>query len=115
VDTGKPKPRKRHFEAMDTDGNGSISLDEFTVAHEKRMAARKEKMGDKWNPEIAAKMPSAEVVFGKMDTDENGEVTKEEMKAGRETRTVNAREKGRRGRGHGDHPVGAEKVEEVQE
>jgi hypothetical protein len=70
------------FKKMDADGNGTVSLAEFTAAEEKRIEARKKKMGDKWNAEKAAKMPSAEERFKKLDKDGNGELTPDEMKSG---------------------------------
>lgn len=68
------------FKAMDTDGNGTISLAEFKVAQEKRMAERKAKMGDKWDEARAAKMPTAEQTFKRLDTDGNGALTPEELR-----------------------------------
>ena len=67
------------FKAMDTDGNGTVSLAEYTVVQEKRIAARKEKMGDKWNAERAAKMPSPAERFKLADKDGNGELTPQEL------------------------------------
>ena len=55
-----------HFKAMDTDGDGSISSGEFSAMHEKRMAKMKERLGDKWDPERAAKHPGAEEIFEKI-------------------------------------------------
>ena len=80
----KPDPGQRaaeHFKAMDTDGNGTISLAEFTAAQEKRTAELKAKLGDKWDAEKAAKMPSAEEKFKKTDTNGDGALTLEEMNA----------------------------------
>jgi len=73
--------RKGHFEEVDADGSGGLSLAEFKAAHEKRMAAMKERMGDRWDPERAAKHPGAEEIFKKIDADGDGQATKEEMKA----------------------------------
>ena len=70
-----------HFKMMDKDGNGSISLAEFKVMHEQRIAKMKERMGDKWDPERAAKRPTAEAIFAKMDTDKSASLTADEMKA----------------------------------
>jgi hypothetical protein len=67
------------FAAMDTDGNGSISLAEFKVAHEKRMAAMKERMGDKAPP---APKKTAEEIFAALDTNKDNALSKEEIKAG---------------------------------
>ena len=88
------------FKAMDKDGNGSISLDEFKAAHEKRVAAMKERMGDKWDESRASKMPSSEDVFKKTDADSDGAVTLEEMKQAREKRREMMGEH-RRGQGEG--------------
>lgn len=62
------------FEAMDTDKNGSISLEEFKVNFAKRQGMRKAE-GDK-------PQPTAEDVFNKLDTDKSGSLSKEEMMAG---------------------------------
>jgi len=72
--------RAEHFKAADTDASGGLSLAEFKVMHEKRMAMMKEHLGDRYNEEWAAKMPSAEGIFAKIDADESGEITKEEMR-----------------------------------
>ena len=86
---GDGKQKKEHvkpvkqspFEKLDTDGNGSISLQEFSVMHDARMAKMKEKMGDKWTEEKAAKMQTAEVAFAKMDGNGDGAISAEEMSA----------------------------------
>lgn len=69
----------QRFAKLDTDQNGSVSLAEFTAGHEKRMAMMKERMGDKWDAERAAKSPGPEVAFGKMDSNHDGMLSKEEM------------------------------------
>jgi len=71
---------------MDADGNGTVSLNEFTAAHKKRLEIRKKRMGDKWDESRAAKMPSPDVIFKKIDADENGELTSEEMRAAHKKR-----------------------------
>lgn len=90
------------FAAMDTDGDGAISLDEFTVAHKKRVDEMKARMGDKWDEERAAKRPGPEEMFKQIDKDNNGKATKEEMAAHRKAMMENFR--GRRGgpRGEGE-------------
>lgn len=93
-------PRGGWFKTMDTDTNGTVSLSEFTIAHEKRLADRKARMGDKWDAEKAAKMPTPEERFKKLDADGNGELTKDEMK------------KARGNRGPGDQKPGDDKSEE---
>ena len=96
------------FKAMDTDGNGTISLEEFKAAHEKRIAERKAKMGDKWDEARAAKMPTAEELFKKMDTNGDGALTPDELRQGRMNRRPAPGEgvKGARGhRGQGDKPA----------
>lgn len=74
------------FAAMDKDGNGSVSLEEYKVDREKRMAAYKERAGDRWDEARAAKMPSAEESFKKMDANADGAVTQEEMTEARKKR-----------------------------
>lgn len=77
---GDPEAR---FKAMDTDGNGTISLEEHKAGHEKRIAAMKERMGDKFD---ASKVPNPEESFKKIDTDGNGQLSKEEMQAAHKAR-----------------------------
>ena len=83
------------FAAADTDGNGMLSLAEFEAMHNKRQEKMKERLGDKYDPEKAAKRPSAAKIFERLDADANGSVTKEEMAAGR------AKGRERRGGGQG--------------
>jgi len=78
---GPPRDGKARFEAADTDGSGGISLEEFKAGHEKRMAAMKEHMGDRWDPARAAQHPGPEEIFKKIDADGNGQLTQEEMMA----------------------------------
>ena len=102
----KNQAKKKHgehgaarFKAADTDGDGSISLDEFTVMHEKRVARMKERLGDRWDPERAAKRPKAEDIYNKIDADGDHSVTEAEMKeAGKR---MHARH-GKRGDGKGE-------------
>ncbi len=112
---GRGDRGKEHFAKNDTDGNGSLSLAEFTVAHEKRIAERKEKMGDKWDEERAAKRPGPEEMFKKIDKDADGALTQEEM--GQAHRNRRRRKDGDGGKGKGKHKDGdkdikKDKVEE---
>jgi len=95
--------RKEMFSKLDADGSETISLEEFKVGHEKRIAMRKERMGDKWDESRAAKMPSAEDIFKKMDTDGDGELTKEEMRDSHKKRMQ------ARGQGRGEKSEGCPK------
>jgi hypothetical protein len=65
------------FKEMDTDKNGSISLDEFKVVQEKRIEGMKKRMGEKFD---ATKVPSAEEAFKKADADANGSLSMEELR-----------------------------------
>jgi hypothetical protein len=85
---------EKHFTETDADGSGEISLAEFKVMLEAKHEVMKEKLGDKYDPERAAKRPSAEEIFKKIDADENGGLSKEEMHKAHKAR-------GRRGKGHG--------------
>jgi hypothetical protein len=99
---GDPEAR---FKAIDTDGNGTISLAEFKAGHEKRMAAMKERMGDKFD---ASKAPNPDEIFKKIDANGDGQATKEEMKnAG--PGPGGHREGGRRGHGEGAPKADANK------
>lgn len=69
------------FELFDTNGDGAVSKEEFVKHHEEMMARRKEKMGDKFDAERAAKMPDPAAIFAKMDADGNGSLSKEELAA----------------------------------
>ena len=64
--------KKNHFAAMDANNDGTVSSAEFATMHEKRVAAMKERMGDRYDPERAAKRPSAGEIFTRIDTDGNG-------------------------------------------
>jgi hypothetical protein len=63
----------------DANGDGMLSLDEFKVLDAKRQELRKAKMGDKYDPARAAKMPTAEARFKKLDTNGDALLTQEEM------------------------------------
>jgi len=69
------------FAKLDTNGDGSISLDEFKVVQEKRLEKMKEKLGDKFDPE---KVPNTEKAFARIDTDHSGSISREELAAGRD-------------------------------
>lgn len=75
--------KARRFAGMDANTNGVISLDEYTAMLATREEAVKQRMGDKYDAEKAAKKPSAEEVFKKLDTDASGTLSKEEFDAGR--------------------------------
>lgn len=85
---------EKHFTETDADGSGEISLAEFKVMIEAKHEAMKEKLGDKYDPERAAKRPAAEEIFKKIDADEDGNLTREEMRAAHSKR-------GRHGKGRG--------------
>lgn len=93
----RPTAEER-FAAADTDGNGTVSLEEFKVVHAKRLEAHKKRMGDRYDAERAAKMPSADETFKRLDTDGNGALTQEEMSKGHR-------------RGRGERPNRAAKKE----
>ena len=92
--------KKNHFAAMDANNDGTVSSAEFATMHEKRVAAMKERMGDRYDPERAAKRPSAGEIFTRIDTDGNGALSKEELKAGHRARRGARKGKGK-GRGKG--------------
>ena len=78
---GKP-PVKRDpaamFQRLDTDGNGTLSPEEYKVSYDKRMEAMKARAAAQ-NKEF--KMPTAEEAFAKIDTDADGSISKEEFVA----------------------------------
>ena len=103
---GDPEAR---FKALDADGNSTVSLAEFKASHEKRMAAMKERMGDKFD---ASKAPNPDEIFKKLDANGDGQATKEEMKEGQKLLghgPGGAREGGRHGKGEGAPKGGAGK------
>ncbi len=77
----KPDWAAKRLAAVDTDGNGLVSLDEFKAMQAKREEERKQKLGDKYDAARAAKQPSAEERFKKLDKDGSGDLTKEEFLA----------------------------------
>jgi hypothetical protein len=90
---GDPEAR---FKAMDTDGNGAISIEEYKASQEKRVASMKEKMGDKFD---AAKVPNPEEAFKKADANGDGQLSKEEVQSMRKAMGPGGRREG--GKGHG--------------
>jgi Ca2+-binding EF-hand superfamily protein len=106
------KDRSRHaeerFAAADTDSDGNISLPEFKALHAKRMEMIKKRMGDRFDAERAAKMPSSEEIYAKIDADGNKSVTKEEMSSAHKKRHKHHR--GGHGRGgEGEDGTGCNK------
>jgi hypothetical protein len=96
-----------HFKASDTDGNGSISLSEFTVMHEKRVARMKKRQGDRWDAERAAKRPSAAAIYKTIDADGNDSVSKAEMQEAGKRMHARHGKRGKRGKGKGKASCGA--------
>jgi hypothetical protein len=92
---GPGKKGGEMFVKADADGNGTLSLAEFTAMQAKREEMRKEKMGDKADPKREGKRPSVEERFAKLDANADGQLTKEELAAGRQGKG------GKGGRGHG--------------
>lgn len=90
----RPSPEER-FAAMDANEDGKISKKEFKAAHEKRMAAMKERRGDRELPE-GRTPPTAKEVFQRLDADSDGFLTKEELQAARQGR-MGAQQRGPRG------------------
>lgn len=90
-DMSRAERAAKNFAESDTDGNGTLSLEEFKAGHERRIAARKEHLGDKWDPEMAAKGPSVEEKFAKIDKDGDGQLTQDEMKAWNQERNEKKR------------------------
>jgi len=88
----------KRFSAVDTDANGVVSLEEFKAMQEKREETMKQRTGDKYDAEKAAKRPSAEEAFKKLDTDENGTLSKEELAAGRGPRGPRSQHEGKKGK-----------------
>lgn len=87
---GRPDPAKI-FAKIDTDSSGTISLDEFKVAHEKRKERMKERFGDREPPEEFTP-PTAEEIFAKMDANSDGSVTQAEFIAHEKERRAHRRQ-----------------------
>lgn len=82
---GAGKPEKKDFAMffaqIDTDGNGTLSLEEFKVNYDKRQAFRKAR-AEKQNPGVEVPAaPTAAEAFAKVDTDADGSISKEEFEA----------------------------------
>ena len=101
----------QRFKAADTDGNGTISLAEFEIMHAKRVARIKENIGDRFDPERAAKRPSAAEIFAKIDTDQSGDLTKQELHQAHKQRMERRQERGGKG---GPERIGAPAGDDVQ-
>ena len=91
------KDHAEHFKASDTDDSGGLSVTEFTAMHEKRRAMMKKKLGDRYDAERAAKMPTPDKIFAKIDTDNSGEISQEEMGAAHKRRGKHGPRKGKGG------------------
>ena len=79
---GERAPRQdpaERFASLDTDSSGDLSLEEFKVAHAKRMAAMKERMGDR-EPPAGRTPPTAEEVFKRLDKNGDEVLTPDEMR-----------------------------------
>lgn len=94
---GRKRDPAKAFEKLDADGDGQVTLSEFTANAEERRARRKERRGDSekssnsnWTP------PTPEEVFNLMDADDDGVLTLEEFSKALKNRRAN---KGRRGEG----------------
>jgi len=76
---GKPPVRRdpaKLFERIDTDGSGTLSLEEYKANYDKRIEAMKARAAAQ-GKEITP--PSAEDAFNKIDTDADGSISKEEF------------------------------------
>ncbi len=70
-----PEGRKIDFFAkLDTDANGTLSIAEFKVVYDKKIAKQKAASPD-------AVIDTVEEAFAKLDADKSGSLTKEEFKA----------------------------------
>lgn len=90
---GKKHDPAKNFARMDADGSGSVTLEEFKAAHEKRMAAMKEKKGDQERPEGAKTPPAPEERFARIDANSDGAISLEELSAARKEKKKDDSEK----------------------
>lgn len=74
----RPSPAER-FATMDADGSGEVTLEEFTTAHEARVAKMKERMGDR-EPRAGRTPPTPEKIFERIDENGDGVLTADEIK-----------------------------------
>lgn len=98
---GNKHGKGARFKALDADSDGVLSLEEFKAMQAKRLAKMKEKMGDEFDSDCAADMPSPEDRFAALDKDDSGTLTKQELWAGHK------KSKGKCGKGEGGKAKGA--------
>ncbi len=79
-DKGQRLTPAERFAAMDADGSGEVTVEEFTTAHEARIAKMKERMGDRERPEGARTPPEPAKVFERIDENGDGVLTQDEIK-----------------------------------
>ena len=112
--------RSEKFGDADVDGSAGLSLEEFTVMHEKREAERRARRvqhrferldanddGIVDEAELAAK---ADKMFGRLDANDDGALSGDELKRGRHWARHHGGRMGhgwRHGPGHGDTPEAA--------
>ena len=72
-------PEER-FAKLDADGSGEVTLEEFTAMLEKRIAAMKERRGDKERPDGNRTPPPPEKIFERLDANGDGVLTQDEIK-----------------------------------
>jgi hypothetical protein len=80
------KGQQAGFAAADLDGDGTLSLTEFTAMQNQRREAMKARLGDKFDAAKAAKMPDPAKQFAELDKNADGRLTAEEFAAGRPVR-----------------------------
>src|SRR5512144_2594236 len=71
--SGLQQMQQRLFAKADTDGNGSLALDEFEAFGSKATSGRSRPPG----------APDAKEVFGQLDTDKDGQLTQSEFSVAR--------------------------------
>ncbi len=86
----KRSPEER-FSRMDADGDGKVTLEEFSAAHAKRMEKMKERESDR--PQGDRTPPPAEEIFARMDANSDGSITLEEFTEHGEKRRAEMKEK----------------------